>query len=79
MKIKIIPKGLIKREYFKDLKKDFIILYIENNITVKDLLSSLNIPIGFVSVIIINKKLASLETKINNNDVISLWPPVAGG
>jgi molybdopterin converting factor small subunit len=79
MRVKVIPKGLVKRECFKNLEKKFLVFEIEDKISVEDFLKILNIPKGYVSVISINRKRADMKTIILDKDTISLWPPVAGG
>jgi len=79
MRVKVIPKGLVKRECFKNLEKKFLVLEIEDKIRVEDFLKILNIPKGYVSLILINKKRADMKTIILDKDTIYLWPPVAGG
>ena len=79
MRVKVIPKGLVKRECFKNLEKKFLILEIEDKMRVEDFLKILNIPKGYVSLILINRNRADMQTMITDKDTISLWPPVAGG
>ena len=79
MRVKVIPKGLVKRECFKDLGKKFLFFEIEDKMRVEDFLKILNIPKGYVSLVSINRNRADMQTIISDKDVISLWPPVAGG
>jgi len=47
--------------------------------TVADLMATLEIPAGLTAVISINKETATLETVLEPNVQVSLFPPTAGG
>ncbi|MEM7333214.1 MAG: MoaD/ThiS family protein [Chloroflexota bacterium] len=47
--------------------------------TVSDLMVALDIPSGLTAVISINKETATLETVLEPNAKVSLFPPTAGG
>ena len=52
---------------------------IEENSTVSDLMAQLNIPNGLTAVTSINQETATLDTPLENDAQVSLFPPTAGG
>jgi len=79
MEIILVPTGLIKREYFKDLKSDRIKLQIKKGLTVKELINLIGISKGFISLIGINNVASDLNKLIKDKDIMKLFPPVGGG
>ena len=47
--------------------------------SLSDLLKHLKIPEKDAKVIIVNGQSVSVEHQLNNNDVIAIFPPIAGG
>ena len=47
--------------------------------SIGDLLKCLKIPEKEAKVLIVNGQAVSFEYKLNNNDVVAIFPPIAGG
>lgn len=58
-------------------KKQF--LEFEENTTVEDVLKKLDIGKDEVAILLINGRDGSVERKLEDGDVISMFPPVGGG
>ncbi|GAA0177076.1 MoaD/ThiS family protein [Clostridium sediminicola] len=58
-------------------KKQF--LDFEENTTVEDVLKKLDIGKDEVAILLINGRDGSVERKLEDGDVISMFPPVGGG
>lgn len=52
---------------------------VEKGITVKDLVKQLNVPEKEVRLIFVNNKKGTLESVLDNNDRVGLFPPIGGG
>ena len=65
--------------YFREGRFKNSKLEIEKSITVLDILNRLNINKDDASIILINGKDGELTSTFNDNDVLSLFPPVGGG
>jgi molybdopterin synthase sulfur carrier subunit len=52
---------------------------IDDRTTVEDILSRLNIPEDMPKIILINGTHAKKDQKLKEGDVLSIFPPVAGG
>ena len=57
----------------------FVVTLGQDPATVDDLIRSLEIPSGLTAVVSINKNTATLETVLESNAQVSLFPPTAGG
>ena len=47
--------------------------------TVKDILDKLNIPVGEAAILLINGFHSKPEEGVKDGDIVSIFPPVAGG
>ena len=47
--------------------------------TISDLLKYLKIPEKDTKILIVNGQAVSVEYKLNNNDTVAIFPPIAGG
>lgn len=52
---------------------------IDDRTTVEDILSRLNIPKDMPKIILINGTHAKKDQRLKEGDVLSIFPPVAGG
>jgi molybdopterin synthase sulfur carrier subunit len=52
---------------------------VAENVTVGDVVQTLGLPDKTPLLIIINGKFYDLEHPVKDNDVIALFPPIAGG
>lgn len=66
-------------EKFSKLTNKTETFAIPDKINIKQLLEILSLPKGTVEIITVNKKLASLETEIDEGDIIDLYPIFPGG
>lgn len=62
-----------------DSKARSAFLNIEEGTILKELIARLNIPADFPKIILVNGRNVSMDEKLNDGDVISLFPPLAGG
>lgn len=53
--------------------------FVENDIKVQDLLNELGIKEEEVALIIVNGIHSNVDRKLEEGDILSLFPPVAGG
>lgn len=67
---KLLPSGSQKKQSIVTIKKDA---------TIADLLEKLKIPTEVSNVIMLNGKQCDRQTKLNEGDKISIFPPIAGG
>ena len=51
----------------------------EDTATVKDILDRLQIPVGDVAIILINGFHSKPMDSVKDGDIVSIFPPVAGG
>lgn len=56
-----------------------LFLQFEGKVTPKEIIEKLNIPEEDVAILLINGRDGSLDTYLEDNDVISIFPPVGGG
>ncbi len=54
-------------------------LELSEESTISDLLKYLKIPEKDAKVLIVNGRSVSVEHKLSHNDVIAIFPPIAGG
>lgn len=54
-------------------------LDVESDLTTKDVIESLKIPVADVAIIMINGRGGTLESILKEHDVLALFPPVGGG
>ena len=59
-----------EKEQYMDFKEDM---------TPKDIIENLGIPVEDVAIIMINGRRVELDSQIVENDTIALFPPVGGG
>ena len=52
---------------------------MKDNGTVRDLSEELGLPIKYVRIITVNGKQGDLNTPLNENDLIYIFPPAIGG
>jgi len=55
------------------------IMEVDEGFTIGDLMKDLNMPRDIVKIILVNGRSKGLEYKLNANDRVALFPPVAGG
>lgn len=54
-------------------------LELSEESSLSDLLKRLKIPEKDAKIMIVNGQAVSVEHKLSNNDVIAIFPPIAGG
>lgn len=62
-----------------DSKARSALINIEEGTILKELIGRLNFPADFPKIILVNGRNVSMDQKLNDGDVISLFPPLAGG
>ena len=67
---KLLPPGSQKKRATMTVKKGR---------TVDDLLGKLNIPPRVTNIVMVNGVHQDRETELNEGDVVSVFPPIAGG
>lgn len=67
---KLLPSGSQKKQS---------IVIVRKGATIADLLEKLKIPSEVSNVIMLNGKQCDKNTKLNEGDKISVFPPIAGG
>jgi hypothetical protein len=79
MKIYVKLKGRLSN--FRDLKhiKNSIILDVGDNIKISDVLKKIEIPRKHIGLIVVNKKVVNINMLLNEGDLLTLYPPIAGG
>jgi molybdopterin converting factor small subunit len=55
------------------------VLEVEEPTTTRDIISHFNIPEEDVAILLINGRDGDLDRPLNNEDVLSIFPPVGGG
>ena len=65
--------------YFRDGRGKRLALSIDENTTPKDILEKLKIDPKDVAILLINGIDGKLDSKLKENDRLSLFPPVGGG
>ncbi|MBC2857170.1 MoaD/ThiS family protein [Cetobacterium sp. 2A] len=63
----------------RERREKIIKIEFKENITGEDILKDLNISKKDVSIFLINGFHSSLDKKLSNGDIISIFPPVGGG
>jgi len=77
MKVKLLLRGPLQK-YGND--KRIVEVHSErSNVTVRDTIEQLNIPLSAVSFILINGEKKNLETALQGGEEITVYPRVAGG
>ena len=79
VEIDIKKMGNITRIDKKFPNNKNIKLEMKENSTVADVLKELEIPKNYITLIIINNKISSINSKLQNKDKIILYPPMGGG
>ena len=67
---KLLPPGSQKKRAKMTVKK---------GATVNELLDKLNIPPKVTNIVMVNGAHCDRETVLNEDDVVSVFPPIAGG
>ena len=65
--------------YFRDGRGKRLMFSIDENTTPKDILEKLKIDPKDVAILLINGIDGKLDSKLKENDRLSLFPPVGGG
>ena len=65
--------------YFRDCRGKRLMFSIDENTTPKDILEKLKIEPKDVAILLINGIDGKLDSKLKENDRLSLFPPVGGG
>ncbi len=52
---------------------------LPDNAVVRDLISSLGLPVAQVGALSINQSQAMLDQKLNDGDFVDILPPIGGG
>ncbi len=65
--------------YFRDGRGKRLMFSIDENTTPKDILEKLKIEPKDVAILLINGIDGKLDSKLKENDRLSLFPPVGGG
>ena len=65
--------------YFRDNRGKRLAFSIDENTTPKDILEKLTIDPKDVAILLINGIDGKLDSKLKENDRLSLFPPVGGG
>ncbi len=65
--------------YFRDGRGKRLAFSIDENTTPKDILEKLKIDPKDVAILLINGIDGKLDSKLKENDRLSLFPPVGGG
>ncbi|MGL4912392.1 MAG: MoaD/ThiS family protein [Romboutsia sp.] len=55
------------------------LLYLEDKATILDILNTLKINKEEVAILLLNGMDGSFDRKLNDDDVLSIFPPVGGG
>ena len=63
----------------RENREKIMILDVEQGITPRLISHQLNIPVEEVAIIMINGRSVSIDTPLNPEDVLALFPPVGGG
>jgi sulfur carrier protein len=72
----------IEIRYFATLRREGLkkeILSFKDGISVKDLLSEVQIEEKDVAILLVNGIKVSVDKKLKDGDIVSLFPPVGGG
>jgi len=78
MKIELRLYASLSR-YMPERWKSSPVVEIPKNMTVKELLESMEVPLGAVKVIFINGVQAGAGDLLRDGDRVGVFPPVAGG
>ncbi len=62
-----------------DHDKSDILLDVGDNIKILDVLIKIEIPRERIGLIVVNKKVVNINAKLNGGDLLTLYPPIAGG
>ncbi|AZV56963.1 MoaD/ThiS family protein [Clostridium sp. AWRP] len=65
--------------YFRKDRDKKLFLEFDEPVTPSDILKKINIKEEEVAILLINGRDDKANTKLNDNDVLSLFPPVGGG
>lgn len=80
MKVTVKLFSVLRKYLPPNAKESSFELEIKSGSKVIDVLNKTNIPIDLPRIILINGKACyNLEESINDNDIISFFPPMAGG
>jgi len=79
MKIYVKLKGRLID--FRDLNHDKsdILLDVRAKIKILDVLKKIKIPREHIGLFMINRKVVDINTQLNEGDLLTLYPPIAGG
>ncbi len=65
--------------YFREGRDKKLFLEFDEPVTAGDIIKQININVEEVSMLLINGRDGKIDTKLSDNDVLSLFPPVGGG
>jgi molybdopterin converting factor small subunit len=80
MRVKITLLASLREYLPRDLNEgDIYFAELNNDITIKELLSKLGIPIEMPKIIMINNRYGDLQDHLKEGDEITIFPPLCGG
>ena len=65
--------------YFREGRDKKLFLEFDDPVTPADIFKKININEEEVAILLINGRDGKANTELNDNDVLSLFPPVGGG
>jgi molybdopterin converting factor small subunit len=71
--------SILKKYISSNNQKDEVILFFKSPIRIADVIKELKIPSNIHLLILKNGRYANIDTELQDNDQITLLPPVAGG
>ena len=74
MQIKVRLFATLRNNREKEMLMD-----LAQNSTPKDIIEGLNIPQKEAAIILVNGRGAKFDTILEDNDIVSIFPPVGGG
>jgi len=63
----------------REIRQKRIAVDIRKGTTVKEIINAINLVEGEVGLIIINSKIGTIHSIVEENDILELYPIVAGG
>lgn len=63
----------------REIGQDRIVIDIKKGTTVKEIIKALNLVEGEVGLVIINSKIGTMCSIVEENDSLELYPVIAGG
>jgi molybdopterin converting factor small subunit len=79
IKVQVEVFSILRKTVAKEFKKGSNTVIFHNQITIAEILKELAIPEDMEKIVLVNEKYCPLNYELKDDDVVKIFPPLAGG